>query len=226
MRVARIRIERFRGYHYAELVVPENMVLAGEPQAGRTDTVEALRRVLDPRSTRSRVNPLDIYRPADDDDESLTEVEVTLLDLGNDLETLLSENLETFDQETGEIATSRNAGNAALGVRLCYRARYELDTDTGEHWVDYPARSDPAAGVFKRASRIEREALPVQFIDSSPTLQLRAEGVLRALLANTDPSGLDSALTDLDTAVHAATGSFSETDVVTDALDKDRKSVV
>ncbi|MCT1616610.1 hypothetical protein [Kocuria marina] len=220
MRVARIRIERFRGYHYAELVVPENMVLAGEPQAGRTDTVEALRRVLDPRSTRSRVNPLDIYRPADDDDESLTEVEVTLLDLGNDLETLLSENLETFDQETGEIATSRNAGNAALGVRLCYRARYELDTDTGEHWVDYPARSDPAAGVFKRASRIEREALPVQFIDSSPTLQLRAEGVLRALLANTDPSGLDSALTDLDTAVHAATGSFSEADVVTDALDK------
>ncbi|MGO2747992.1 hypothetical protein [Microbacterium sp.] len=220
MRVARIRIERFRGYHYAELVVPENMVLAGEPQAGRTDIVEALRRVLDPRSTRSRVNPLDIYRPADDDDESLTEVEVTLLDLGDDLETLLSENLETFDQETGEIATSRNAGNAVLGIRLCYRARYELDTDTGEHWVDYPARSDPAAGVFKRASRIEREALPIQFIDSSPALQLRAEGVLRALLADADPSGLDSALTNLDTAIHAATGSFSETEVVTDVLDK------
>lgn len=220
MRVARIRIERFRGYNYAELVVPENMVLAGEPQAGRTDIVEALRRVLDPRSTRSRVNPLDIYRPADDDDESLTEVEVTLLDLGDDLETLLSENLETFDQETGEIATSRNAGNAVLGIRLCYRARYELDTDTGEHWVDYPARSDPAAGVFKRASRIEREALPIQFIDSSPALQLRAEGVLRALLADADPSGLDSALTNLDTAIHAATGSFSETEVVTDVLDK------
>lgn len=220
MRVARIRIERFRGYNYAELVVPENMVLAGEPQAGRTDIVEALRRVLDPRSTRSRVNPLDIYRPADDDDESLTEVEVTLLDLGDDLETLLSENLETFDQETGEIATSRNAGNAVLGIRLCYRARYELDTDTGEHWIDYPARSDPAAGVFKRASRIEREALPIQFIDSSPALQLRAEGVLRALLADADPSGLDSALTNLDTAIHAATGSFSETEVVTDVLDK------
>lgn len=220
MKVARIRIERFRGYRYAELEVPENMVLAGEPQAGRTDTVEALRRVLDPRSTRSRVNPLDIYRPADDDDESLTEVEVTLLDLGDELETLLSENLETFDQETGEIATSRNAGNAVLGIRLCYRARYEIDTDTGEHWVDYPARSDPAAGVFKRASRIEREALPVQFIDSSPALQLRAEGVLRALLAEADPSGLDSALADLDTAVHAATGSFSETDVVTGVLDK------
>ena len=65
MRVARIRIGRFRGYRHAALVVPENMVLAGEPQAGRTDIVEALRRVLDARSTRSRVNPLDVYRPAD-----------------------------------------------------------------------------------------------------------------------------------------------------------------
>lgn len=220
MRVARIRIGRFRGYRHAALVVPENMVLAGEPQAGRTDIVEALRRVLDARSTRSRVNPLDVYRPADGDEESLTEVEVTLLDLGEDVETLLSENLETFDRATGEIATPSNAGDAVLGVRLCYRARYDLDTDTGEHWVDYPARSDPAAGVFKKASRIERESLPVQFVDSAPALQLRAEGVLRALLADADPGGLDSALTDLDSAVHAATGSFSETEVVTSVLDK------
>ena len=220
MRVARIRIGHFRGYRHAALVVPENMVLAGEPQAGRTDIVEALRRVLDARSTRSRVNPLDVYRPAEGDEETLTEVEVTLLDLGEDLETLLSENLETFDRATGEIATPSNAGDAVLGVRLCYRARYDLDTDTGEHWVDYPARSDPAAGVFKRASRIERESLPVQFVDSAPALQLRAEGVLRALLADADPGGLDSALTDLDSAVHAATGSFSETEVVTSVLDK------
>lgn len=176
MRVARIRIGRFRGYRHAALVVPENMVLAGEPQAGRTDIVEALRRVLDARSTRSRVNPLDVYRPADGDEESLTEVEVTLLDLGEDLETLLSENLETFDRATGEIATPSNAGDAVLGVRLCYRARYDLDTDTGEHWVDYPARSDPAAGVFKKASRIERESLPVQFVDSAPASPAAGRG--------------------------------------------------
>src|SRR5690625_3347833 len=156
MRVARIRIERFRGYHYAELVVPENMVLAGEPQAGRTDTVEALRRVLDPRSTRSRVNPLDIYRPADDDDESLTEVEVTLLDLGNDLETLLSENLETFDQETGEIATSRNAGNAALGVRLCNRARYELDRSE-EHTSELQSRGQIVCRLLLEKKKKELE---------------------------------------------------------------------
>lgn len=220
VRIARVRIERFRGYRHATLAVSENMVLAGEPQAGRTDMIEALRRVLDSRSTRSRVNPLDVYRPSDGDEECLTEVEVTLLDLGADLETLLSENLETFDQTTGEGASSSNAGDAVLGVRLCYRARYDLDTDTGEHWVDYPARSDPAAGIFKRASRIEREALPVQFVDAAPALQLRAEGVLRALLAEADSDGLDSALSSLDSAVHAATELFSGTAVVSGVLDK------
>ncbi|MBY3989557.1 hypothetical protein HQO84_25535 [Rhodococcus fascians] len=220
MRVARLRIERFRGYRHAELVVPENMVLAGESQAGRTDIVQALRQVLDARSTRSRVNPLDIFRPADGDEAALTEVEVTLLDLGDDLETLLSENLETFDAKTGEIATSSNAGDAVLGVRLCYRARYDLDTDTGEHWVDYPARSVPPAGTFKRASRIERESLPVQFVDNAPALQLRAEGVLRGLLIDADFDGLDGALTNLDSAIHTATEAFSETDVVTEVLDK------
>lgn len=123
MKVARLRIDRFRGYRHAAFVVPEHMVLAGEPQAGRTDIVEALRRVHDARSTRSRVNPLDLHRPADGDEEPLTEVEVTLSELRDDLETLLSENLETFEQSTGEIATSSNASDAVLGVRLCYRAR-------------------------------------------------------------------------------------------------------
>lgn len=220
MRIARLRIERFRGYRHALFVVPENMVLAGEPQGGRTDVVEALRRVLDPRSTRYRVNPLDIHRSDHSDDESFTEIEVALLDLGDELETLFSEYLEAFDHDTGEIAGSKSARDAVLGIRLCYRARYDLDTDTGEHWVDFPAQSDPTARTFKRVSRIEREALPVQFIDSAPALQLRAEGVLRALLADADPGGLDSALTNLDSAVHNATESFSKTEIVRRVLDR------
>ena len=221
MRVARIRIERFRGFHYANLILPANAVIAGEPQAGRSDVVEALRRVLDSRSTRSRVNPLDIHRPADDGvEDPLTEVEVTLLDLGTELETLLDDSLETFDKATGELATAANAVDAVLGVRLCYRARYDFETDTGDHWVDYPARSEPAANVFRRASRIEREALPVQFIDGVPALQLRAEGALRTLLTETDSDGLDEALVDLDQEVRAATSSFSETAVVTNVLTK------
>lgn len=220
MKISRIRIERFRGFHRATIVLPAHAVLAGEPQAGRTDVVEALRRVLHPRSTRSRVNPLDVHKPADGGEEALTEVEVTLLDLGAELEALFSDSLETFDRATGEIATAANASNAVLGVRLCYRARYDVETDTGDHWVDYPVRSEPSANVFKRVGRVEREALPVQFIDGAPALQLRAEGALRALLADADSDGLDNALADLDHEFHVATSSFSDTDVVKQVLTK------
>lgn len=221
MRVARIRIDRFRGFSHASFAIPEHAVFAGEPQAGRTDLVEALRRVLDPRSTRARVNPLDIHRPVPIDTEApLTEVEVTLLDLGAELETLLDDNLETFDADTGEPASAATAADAVLGIRLCYRARYDFEADTGDHWVDYPARSEPDAEVFKRASRIEREALPVQFIDPAAALQLRAEGTLRALLSDEDPDALDDALTGLDQEVRAATTSFSQTAVVTQVLAK------
>lgn len=60
----------------------------------------------------------------------------------------------------------------------------------------------------------------MQFVDSAPALQLRAEGVLRGLLTDADSDALDIALTDLDSAVHAATGSFSETDIMREVLSK------
>lgn len=221
MRVARVRIERFRGFESASVVLPADAVVAGEPQAGRSDFVEALRRVLDPRSTRVRVNPLDIFRPVrGDSSELLTEVEVTLFDLGEHLETLFSDSLEAFDSETVESAGMGGASHAVLGVRLCYRIRYDIDADSGDHWVDFPARSDPAANSFKRVSRVEREALPIQFIDSAPALQLRAEGALRTLLAASDSSAFDGVLTQLDEDVRSATGDFSSAPVVTEVLDK------
>ena len=218
MRVAKIRIQRFRGFKQAELVIPADVVIAGEPQAGRSDLVEALRRVLDPRSTRARVNPLDVHRPIEN--ETLTEVEVTLLELGAQLETLLSDSLEAFDPEAATPAGVGGGAGAVLGVRLCYRIRYDVDADSGDHWVDFPARSDAAANSFRRVGRVERQALPVQFIDSAPALQLRAEGALRTLLAASDSSGLDDALAGLDDGVRSATANFAGASVVTDVLEQ------
>ena len=221
MRVAKVRIERFRGFERATFLMPVDAVIVGEPQSGRSDLIEALRRVLDSRSTRARINPLDIFRPrGDGPTEVLTEVEVTLFDLGEQLEALFSDSLEAFDAATADPAGIGAAVDAVLGVRLCYRIRYDLDADSGDHWVDFPARSDPAANSFKRVSRVEREALPVQFVDNVPALQLRAEGALRALLATSDPNALDEALTQLDAGVRSTTSDFASAAVVTDALEK------
>lgn len=214
MRVARVRLQRFRGYEDAEFLLDGSTVFAGEPRAGRTDLVEALRRVLDPRSTSGRVNPLDLHRPLPADPSVLTEVEVTLLGLGADLTSLLSEYLEPLDPDSGLPATPDRATSAELGVRMCYRARYDPDSDTGEHWVDCPGLSDVDAGLVRRVRRSDREALPVRFIEAQPPLQVRAEGVFRRLLADDDAPALETALDQLADDVTAATGAFSRSAVV------------
>lgn len=214
MRVARLRVHRFRGFKQAELALSGSVVIAGEPRAGRTDLVEALRRVLDPRSTTGRVNPLDIYRPVDGDDPQLTEVEVTLLDLGADLSALLDEYLEAIDTRTGLPAKQGNSADAVLGVRLCYRATYDLESDTGEHWVDSPALSDPSSSVFHRVRRADREALPVLFIDSQSPMQVRAEGAFRRLIAERDQTALKTALEALSNEVSVATSAFSRSSLI------------
>lgn len=220
MRVARIRLQRFRGFDAAEISAPGHVAIVGEPRAGRSDLITALRRVLDPRSTSSRVNPLDVYRPAppDDGDPPLTEVEVSLVDLGENLEQLLSGHLELLDPLTGLAADERSSSRAVLGLRLCYRARYDEDSDTGEHWVDWPAQSDSVNGTFQRARRIEREALPVLVVRGGAPLQVRAEGILRALMEERNPDDLADAVRKLEGDIADATKSFSGASVVSDGI--------
>jgi putative ATP-dependent endonuclease of OLD family len=222
MRVLRVRLQRFRGFADAVLAPGDHVALVGEPRAGRSDVITALRRVLEPRSTGARIDPLDVHLPlpagADGAPTPLTEVEVSLVDLGAGLEQLLDARLEPLDPATGEPATSAKASVAVLGVRLCYRLRYDGHTGTGEHWVDYPHLSDPATGSFARASRQEREALPFIALNRAPALQLRAEGLLRGLAEDADAIGLTSALDALSADVQQATEAFSDAGAIRDQI--------
>jgi hypothetical protein len=217
MRVARVRLQRFRGFERAEFTFPGSVVLAGEPRAGRTDLVEGLRRVLDPRSTATRVDPLDVHRPLTQPQEP-TEVEVTLLDLGPELRDIFDAYLEPFDARTGALATGATGEEIELGIRLCYRARYDFETDTGDHWVDSPALSDPDNDYYSRVSRADREAIPVRFLSAHPPLQVRAEGQFRRLLEEMDSDKLSSALTELEFEMDSATDTFTHSEVVAGGL--------
>lgn len=90
MKIARLRLERFSGFGSTIIIPSGHVVLVGEPGAGRSDTMRALRRVLSPRSTAAGIDPLDVHRPAGAQCQTqatqLTEVEVTLTDLGAALE--------------------------------------------------------------------------------------------------------------------------------------------
>jgi hypothetical protein len=93
MRIARVQITRFRGFESFVLLPREHVVVVGEPRAGRSDLVAALRRVLEPRSVLSRPSEWDVFRPlptpplpGDQEEETatpLTCIEISLL-RGND----------------------------------------------------------------------------------------------------------------------------------------------
>jgi putative ATP-dependent endonuclease of the OLD family len=50
MRVARVRLQRFRGYADQVIMPAGHVVVVGEPRAGRSDLILGLRRALDPRA--------------------------------------------------------------------------------------------------------------------------------------------------------------------------------
>ncbi len=209
MRVARVRLQRFRGFEQAEIVPDADVVVVGEPRAGRSDLITGLRRVLEPRSTTARPNDLDVFRPfaAAGSATELTEVEVSLLDLDPALSQDLNDRLEPLTPETGLPATSVNANGAEMGLRLCYHLRYDDVTGTAEHWVDYPLSN-------VRASRAERDLLPVVVTTNGAPLQLRAEGVFRKLAAEVDEQGLLTSLEDSATDVSSATDRLSQSSAV------------
>ena len=64
MRITRLRATIFRGWAELDPRPAGQVLVVGEPRAGRTDLVLALTRVLDPRSTRAQPSIADIHQQA------------------------------------------------------------------------------------------------------------------------------------------------------------------
>jgi len=139
MRVYCLRISRFRGLRDVTIKPTGHVFLVGEPRAGRSTVVEALRRVLSPDATRfPLLDDLDFYRR---DVSSAIEIEVTLGGLGDALEQEFFDQLEPWDEEAGDVLaespdpTELDDEGTELVVRLCYRAAWDEDEERADHWV-------------------------------------------------------------------------------------------
>jgi putative ATP-dependent endonuclease of OLD family len=222
MRVARLEIDRFRGFESFVLIPRDNVLVVGEPRAGRSDLIAALRRVLDPRTIQARPSEWDVYRPAEaaadqdqDADEdaattALTSVKVTLLGLTEAQEQDLDERLELLDPATG-LAVDAEDPDAELGIRLAYYLRYDLDEEQLEHWLEYPKSG-------QRVPRAEREALKAVVLERNPPLQLRAEGQLRRLATEQDAEALTDTLREFANEISAATDGLAASAEIQAAL--------
>lgn len=213
MRVVRLRLVRFRGFTDLELFPAANVLLAGEPRAGRTTVLDALRRVLDPASTRGRPARWDVSLPfaeiADGESYPLTYVEVSLVGLDEDIEQSLDDKLDLLDASTGELADG--SGDAVLGVRLRYCLQYNPVDDSLEHWVEYPK-----TGL--RVPKGHRDLLHAIIIDRSAPLQLRVEGGFRGLAVSQDKERISETIDAFGAAVGDATTALAGSEAVSEAL--------
>lgn len=248
MRVRQLRISSFRGWRELELRAGQHALVVGEPRAGRSDLIEALRRVLDPDSTRTPPNEFDVYLDAPDDsgpgdeveadttdaeeepvdgdneiDIRSAEIEVVLSDLGEVLEQHFFRRLELWDAEDDVLVEASAAQDLdeerhELVLRLCYRLRWNPEEGVGEHWVDYPKTSDPDDESYDRARRPNRSMLPFIVLMPGQPLTLRPGSAFRELL-NSGGDDLATALQALSSAVDSATDGLSATEAVSAVLD-------
>jgi hypothetical protein len=218
MRVARLEINRFRGFESFVLIRRANVLVVGESRAGRSDLIAALRRVLDPRTIQARPSEWDVYRPLaeidEDDDQiddeqdaedesstALTSIKITLLDLSVSQQQDLDERLELLDPTTGLVVDSEDP-DAELGIRLAYYLRYDRDEEQLEHWLEYPKSG-------QRVRRAEREALKAVVLERNPPLQLRAEGQLRRLATEQNAEALTDTLHQFADNIGSATNELA-----------------
>lgn len=222
MLINRVRVTNFRGWVDLDLRPRGHALVIGEPRAGRSDLIAALTRVLDPRSTRMQPTTGDIHQDMSTGAvvmAKFAEVEVTLARLPVDVELEADGALEPLSAD-GTVDGSGNANPAApLGLRLTYRVSYDAITDSLDHRVFYPVVSDPTIDKYVRVPSAVRELLPVVFLNASRPLQLRAEGVLRRLVADHDPVNATAALQSLEADVAVAASAMSTSAAIQAVLD-------
>jgi putative ATP-dependent endonuclease of the OLD family len=224
MRVVQINYRRFRGFRTLEIKPRGHVLLVGEPRAGRSDALEGLSRVLGYGTVRvGDPDELDFYNS---DTTQRAEVEATLADLGVELEQLFFDYLEFWDVEEEALIDELDAADelddekVISVVRLCYRIEWDDGEGAARDWVDFSKSSDPAAGIFTRLNRTEREALPfVGWNAPGRVLSLAPRAAFRALVDAAPGDDLEEALDELVSSLEEAGAELATVEQVSTALE-------
>jgi len=242
VRITRLLVNGFRGWHHLDLRPRGHVLLAGVPRAGRSDIIAALVRVLDPNAKGPRMSDLhqSITGPAptasggpaavppDASPAPATaglvrvehaDIEVTLTDLDPDAEQAFDGFLEPLDP-SGAASDDPDADpSLPQCVRIACRLAYDSVTEELTSTIYFPLASDPAMGRFVKVPLAARRTLPVVVLDAARPLQLRAGGNLRKIVNGADPTGADAAFAALGDAVSDAAGRLSAEPAIASSVD-------
>ena len=194
MQVVRLSITHFRGFAEMVMYPRGHVALVGPPGCGRTDTLDAITRVLDPESTRGPL-PDDFDFHGRDTTRPIA-IEVVLGDLSDEIRQQFLYKTENWSAETATLISDLEA--AASGqihprvLRLAYRATWSPRDELAEQLVYFAKTSDPTQDQFDLVPRRDRQNLPFRRVMTNGTplgLGDRAETVAGDRTSVSAPKG-------------------------------------
>ncbi|MDA8358569.1 MAG: hypothetical protein M0Z95_20270 [Actinomycetota bacterium] len=209
MNILRCRIENYRGFENADVLPRGHVLLVGEPRSGRSDLLAALGKVFEVDLTR--LDERDFFRGDTSRDIC---IEVTLGDLGVELEQRFLDELEFWDPD----ARSLIPGSDELGdippdavavLRLAFRGRWDDVDERGDQTIYWTKRSDPASDNLRRVRREDRQAFAFHRLPGGRPLNLAPRGLLRSALSESEAEALTVALEEMRNGIDRLSGELA-----------------
>lgn len=195
MKIVRVSVERFRGFDSLGVQTPGHVMLVGEPRAGRSDLIAAIRLAVDPAPTRS-ITEHDFHNRVLD---QTAHIEVTLTSLSTELQQRFLDRLEFWNPTSRSLLDASEdledeGDDLEPAIRIACQLAWDPNDEEASIIRYWPSRSNPDASQFDRISRADREVLPIAFLTNSRPLNLAPQGALRNYARQLDEGGLDAAL--------------------------------
>jgi putative ATP-dependent endonuclease of the OLD family len=224
MYIRQLDARHFRGFSDIPLKPSGNVVLMGEPGAGRSDLISAISKILDPDIIRAGgTTELDFHQRAT---ETPIEISIVIGGLGQDLEQHFLDYLEVWNIKDGELVEESEAPEDATGknyewvLRLAYQGKWLPDQERCEEIVYYPKYSDLTSQSFRRTSiaDIERLGFTLLRYDSGRILDLGSRGTFRKIVERSPGDDFPTALAGYVEKIADAAAQFTASEQVKTAL--------
>lgn len=225
MHIKELHIRHFRGFSCLLVRPKGHVVVMGEPGAGRSDLVEALARVLETHSgrTRSTTEP-DFHNK---DTSKPIQITLTLGGLEEGIKQDFLDHLEFWNNTENRLVPESSTLEEAdedhfeFVFRLGYWAKWQSQEEPPDEWSYFPKGSLPESNSFIHTSRSEIEKLNFSLLQWSGEgfLDLGSRGNFRRAINRAEGDDFTKAVEQYVREIAQAAEQFSESHQVRLALE-------